>query len=127
MTDTMTAHQYQARMTEKQWRDLVTATALAHGWRILFQLPDKAYVLLADEVRRNPKQGTLLPPDGWPDLVIARDNPNGTASILFLELKTDKGKASSAQLATIDQLVRGGMSAGLVRPRDFDGLQVLLR
>ena len=53
---------------------------------------------------------------GFPDLVAARPG----SSALFLELKTDKGKVSTAQQEWIDILRCGPNSAHIVRPRDWD-------
>jgi len=58
---------------------------------------------------------------GWPDLVLCRP-----PEILFVEIKTEKGKISPAQSAWLEALRACGLEALLWRPSDWDGLHARL-
>lgn len=121
-TTVLDAVQYRRRVKEKDFRALIREAALICRWVILFELPDAAYRLLAKTAREDPAQAHLSPPDGWPDLVLSRGD-----QVLFVELKTDTGKPSSAQVATLDALLAGGLSVHLWTPSDWDLIVEVLR
>ena len=54
---------------------------------------------------------------GFPDLVLVRDR------VLYVELKTDKGRTSKAQQAWISALNEAGGDAQVWRPRDWDEIE----
>lgn len=116
---TITAPAYQARLTERQWRDLVRETALVHRWVVLFELPDAAYRMLAEAARKTPGQAHLLPPEGWPDFVFARREGVDRARVLNVELKVNTGRPSPAQVETLDLLADSRAETYLWRPRDW--------
>lgn len=57
-------------------------------------------------------------PEGFPDLVIV-----GKAKVLYVELKSDKGRVSKAQQAWIDDLRRVGQEARIWYPKDWPEAQ----
>lgn len=118
MTDALTATAYQDRTKESDFRHTVRDAALWRGWAVVMEVSDAAYRLLAETARRNVKQAYLCPPDGWPDLTLGRDNSDGTARILFVELKTGRGRLSRAQTETLDLLRRAGCEVYVWRPTD---------
>lgn len=59
---------------------------------------------------------------GWPDLVLCRP-----PRLLFVELKSDKGRVSEAQQAWLDRLLACGAEAFVWRPRDRDAVLEALR
>lgn len=93
-----------ARMSERafQWR--VVALARQLGWVEFHQF----------DSRRSR--------EGWPDLVLIR-----RPRILFLELKSESGKATEPQLETLAALQDCGLDARLVRPSDWEAIQETLR
>lgn len=52
---------------------------------------------------------------GFPDYCIV-----GPAGVMFLEIKSDKGKATSEQVAWVADLVRAGQVAYVAHPSDWD-------
>jgi hypothetical protein len=59
---------------------------------------------------------------GWPDLVIAGPN-----HVIFVELKTDKGRVSAEQQQWLDTLERAGATVAVWRPADWPNIQRILR
>jgi hypothetical protein len=70
-------------MTEAELKAAVKAVAFDRGWRV-FSLP-----MTASLSRRHVKDAT-----GYPDMTLARNH-----RVLWLELKTDAGSLSEAQMA----------------------------
>jgi hypothetical protein len=61
--------------------------------------------------------------EGWPDLTLVRP-----PRILFLELKTERGRLSTAQVDWMELLGRcTGVEAHVVRPSDWAKVEQLLR
>lgn len=91
-------------MTEKVWQAQVVEVARTLGWRCYHTF---------DSRRSQP---------GFPDLVLVRDR------VVFLELKSEKGKVSAAQQDWLQALADAGAEACVARPSDFDELgRVLAR
>jgi len=64
---------------------------------------------------------------GYPDLCLTRLNQDGSASLVFLELKSQKGKPTLAQIEWLDVLGRvPGVIAAVYRPSDFEKIAELL-
>jgi hypothetical protein len=122
----VTAAEYGQRLTEKQWRGLVRETAEALRWRVLFELPDKAYLLLRDATRKNPAQGRLLPPKGWPDFIFGRDD-GPTSRVLVVELKVGANRPSPEQVATLTTLAKADLEVYLWYPTDWEEITEILR
>lgn len=59
---------------------------------------------------------------GWPDLVIA-----GPAHVIFVEVKSEKGKVTLEQREWIDTLKNAGAIVEVWRPSDWDRIQRILR
>lgn len=93
-------------MTEKAWQAAVVQLATLYGWLVYHTY---------DSRRSNP---------GWPDLVLVRAN---TGEILYVELKTDKGKTTPAQDVWLAALRACGQEAHVWRPRDLDAAHERLK
>ncbi len=92
-------------MTEKEWLDAVLQTAQLFGWRTYHTF----------DSRRSPA--------GFPDLVLVRP-----PRLLFVELKTTKGRVTAKQLEWVGALADcTTIEAGVFRPTDEDALLDLLR
>lgn len=64
---------------------------------------------------------------GWPDLSLAREERDGTARLIFLELKSERGKLTEAQekwLALLGKVPE--VVARAARPSDWDEIVELL-
>ena len=59
-------------------------------------------------------------PAGFPDLVLVRDR------VIYAELKTDKGRLTTNQLAWQRILAAAGAEVYVWRPRDWDAVKVAL-
>ena len=64
-------------------------------------------------------------PGGFPDLVLAR--PRGDKRVLFIELKSEKGKLTPQQAAWIEGLRVCGKEVYVWRPSDFDTIVATLQ
>ena len=58
---------------------------------------------------------------GWPDLVLV-----GRGRVLYRELKTEKGKASAAQVGWLRALRANGADAKVWRPSDWPEIEETL-
>lgn len=92
-------------MTERQWQGNVEDLLRLYGWR---------WYHTHDSRRSNP---------GYPDLTCVHALAR---RVLFLELKTEKGRATAEQNAWINDLRAAGQAAHIVRPRDLDLVHSLL-
>jgi hypothetical protein len=93
-----------ADMTEKEWLSQVKELAQALGYKRAYHTFDS---------RRSSS--------GFPDLVLVRDR------VIFLELKTERGKLSDQQKEWLRALERAGAEAYVVRPRHLELLMAVLR
>lgn len=82
-------------LNEKEWQGLVVQFARLHGWAVMHHLDSR---------------GTEA---GWPDLVLIRP-----PELLIVELKSERGKVSTAQQSWLDALGACGIETGIWRPRD---------
>ena len=98
-------------MTEQQLLDAIVQAAKLHGWMVAHFRP-----ALTAKGWRTPMQGD----PGFPDLVLARKG-----EVLFLELKSQKGRMTEAQTAWHYEL--GIARAHLVLPEDLDDVLCMLR
>lgn len=89
-------------MTEKQWQTLVVGMAGACGWMLYHTY---------DSRRSAP---------GFPDLVLVKDR------VIFVELKTNKGRMTQAQREWRDNLRSARAEWYLWRPRDEDEVRRIL-
>jgi len=96
-------------ITEKQLEQQVKELAKLFGWKCYHPFLSKWSV------------------KGFPDITLVRENEDGTASLLFLELKSGKGKVSEEQREWLDILGKvPGVIAKCVYPHDFDEIVELL-
>lgn len=101
--------------SEADFQRAVVEAAHLHGWRTCHTR--KATV----------RKGQIATPTsvpGWPDLVLWHTEHR---AVLFVELKTDKGVLSDAQVNVLDSLSRAGAYIAVWRPKDWDGITALLR
>jgi hypothetical protein len=90
---------------EADFQAQIVELAEAAGWRSFH---------VYDSRRSNP---------GWPDLALWRG-----ASMLFLEIKSETGKVTAEQEATIAQLKNVKfVTAAIARPRHFDEIAEMLK
>ena len=90
-------------MPEKDWQKVVIDTAHAFGWMVHHD--------------RDARRSTGA---GFPDLVIVRER------ILFVELKSEKGKLKEGQESWRDALCLAGAEWHLWRPSDWEQVQAIL-
>jgi hypothetical protein len=92
------------KQSEKQFQGAVVEYAELNGWKTYHTF---------DSRRSDP---------GFPDLVLSRDD-----RLVFLELKSETGRASTAQRDWLDALQRApGITVGVMRPRDWATLEEML-
>ena len=90
-------------INEKKFQSRVVQAANMFGWMCYHTY---------DSRRSNP---------GFPDLVLVRDK------VLFRELKTDKGRLTTAQKSWGDNLTKAGSDYDVWRPKDMDEIVKELR
>ena len=105
----------QKPINETDWQKTVVALAHANGWKVAhfrgaWSKDGKRFVtpVAADGA-------------GFPDLVLAKIR-NGHQTVIFAELKSDKGKISPEQMAWIELLF-----AQVWRPSDYEKIVELLK
>ncbi len=109
MTARLTAEDRHLRsITEENWRATVEDLAERHGWKHYH--PPRA------GVRRGTRwtasaAGTTT---GFPDLTLVKDG-----SLIFVELKSETGKLSDAQLDWLRELGDTGATTYVWRPSDL--------
>ena len=90
--------------TEKGFLEAVRELAKLHGWK-----DSHSYL-------------SIKSPAGFPDLVLCRP-----PTVIFAELKTQKGRVSPAQDAWLQALARcPGVSVFVWRPSDWDDIVKIL-
>ncbi len=98
-----------SELSEKEFTELVVGTntnpgvARTFGYRVYHTLRSKGSQ------------------PGFPDWTLARER------VVFLELKTEKGKVSDAQHEWLSALNSANVEAYVVRPRHFDEIVCVLR
>ncbi len=98
-----------ADLSEKEFTQLVVGTNQNPG--VARQFGFKVYHTLRSKGSQ----------PGYPDWTLARDR------LVFLELKTETGKVSPAQVEWVVALNAAGVEAYVVRPRVFDEIVCVLR
>ena len=96
----------QRDVKEKQMRLNIEEAAVRLGWMCMF-IQDSRQAAGA----------------GWPDMTLAKVQPNGTARLLCLELKGETKNPTPAQTAWLAVLrLVPGITARVIRPADMDWL-----
>jgi VRR-NUC domain len=100
-------------VNETAWQSRVIDYALLRGWHVHHARPARTAKGWRTAIIGHP---------GFPDLILARG-----CELLAVELKTDKGRATEAQLGWLDALNDAGAYAVVWRPADWDRVQEVLR
>lgn len=90
-------------MTEKAWQEIVVELATLYGW---------LHFHVYDSRRSDP---------GWPDLTLVKP-----PQLIFVELKTDKGRVRPAQRDWLTRLALCGQEVYVWRPADLDDVNARL-
>lgn len=101
------------QVSEAQWEKTLVALAHLNGWRVSGFRTAQVGKSWQTPVRHDAK--------GWPDLVLVRDR------VIFVELKTNKGRISDAQDEWIMALETAGQEVYVWRPSDWDEVVEVLR
>jgi len=99
-------------LTERDFTAQVIQYAKLRGWVVAHFRP-----ALTDKGWRTPVQGDA----GFPDLVLAR-----RGHIIFMELKSEKGKLSREQESWLDALEGPGVVVDVFKPSDWPEIEHLL-
>jgi len=102
-------------MTEAEFQQRVIDAANLYGWRSCHTR--KATV-------RAGRIATPTSVPGWPDLVLWRPKLGG---LLFVELKTDKGRLSPAQAEVLESLSSAGAVTAVWRPSHWHRITETLK
>lgn len=97
--------------TEKSYQSAIVELATVHGWHVQHTLPTQ----IRPGVWRTHIQGHT----GFPDLVLAHPR----YGVLFVEVKTIRGRLSDAQKSWISTLRSAGAEAHVWRPEDWSYVQ----
>jgi len=108
-------------ISESDFMSAVIDLGHLYGWRIAHFRPG---------LSQSGRYLTAVQADGagFPDLVLVRQNNVGTATLIILELKSQKGRLSEAQkewLAVLDKVP--GVVARCARPADWDEIAEMLK
>lgn len=101
------------KLSEREFLDQVIDLARHCGWLVHHQRPARTA-----QGWRSAIQGHK----GFPDLVLVRGS-----YVLFVELKTDRGKTTLEQDDWLDRLRTAGAFAVVWRPEDWDTIERILR
>ena len=103
------------RILEKDFQRTVIEMAKVLGWRVHAERP---------AIRQSGKWSTPIQGDaGFPDLVLAHPQKG----VIFAELKSERGKATDAQMEWMDALYAAGQRVHLWKPRDMDAIEQTLK
>lgn len=100
-------------ITEAQWQATVVELLGALGYRHLH---------VRRTIGRGRKWTTATNLAGWPDLLAWRPG-----RVVAIELKSESGRPTSAQLEVLESLADAGVEGRVVRPSEWDDLVRWLR
>jgi hypothetical protein len=100
--------------TEAEFTAQVLALAALRGWRCFHARPARTAVGWRTAVQGNGA-------GGFPDLILIRGD-----SMLVVELKVKRGKATPDQLAWLDAFRAAGIFAAIWRPSDWPLIEMIL-
>ncbi len=92
-------------MTEREFQDWIVGAARLLGWRVAHFRPawtEKGW-----------RTAGSYDAQGWPDLVLVRER------IVFAEIKLERGRLSTGQVAWLDALGEAGQEIYVWRPTDW--------
>lgn len=101
-------------LSEAQFQRNVLIEATYAGWRTYY-IPDRVYALINKAIREGQVE---LPHPGFPDLLLFKDGDGP----VHLELKSEVGKLSDAQIEWRDFLLANGHEWHCFRPRHMQDL-----
>jgi len=97
-------------ITEKQLREQIRDLCKLFGWKFHFTWT------------------SIHSPRGMPDLILCRENEDGTASLLFAELKSEKRNPTEAQREWLNILGKvPSVGVYLWYPHDIDRIALILQ
>ena len=102
------------RQSEASFQAQVIELAEWLGWRVMH---------VRTTVGRGGKHTTATSIIGYPDLTMWHE---GQRRVLFVELKSDTGRATAAQIGVLASLRAADVEAHLWRPRDWDQITRVL-
>ena len=111
---------YGQSMTEAEFQDQVVQLLHVLGYRVAHFAP-------AMNARGNYRTPTRYDAKGFPDLVAVRPEGKRGARIIYIELKSDKGRLSKEQGAWLADLNGAGAEAYIWRPSDWHELAAIVR
>lgn len=97
--------------TEKSFQSAIVDLAIVHGWHVHHALPA--------QIRPGVWRTHVMGNTGFPDLVLAHPK----RGILFVEIKTVRGRLTNGQKSWMDALKAGGADAQVWRPEDWSYIQ----
>jgi len=100
------------RVTEAAFQQTVIDLAHMLGWKVAHFRPART-----EKGWRTPVAADGA---GFPDLVLVRER------VVFMELKSDRGRLSVAQRAWLDDLSAAGVEAYCFYPDEFDAVRDVL-
>ena len=96
-------------ISEKAFQAMVVALARSRGWKCYHTY----------DSRRSAK--------GYPDLTMVRHQPFGGGGVIWMELKSEKGRVTQDQREWVEELRRAHQRAYVLRPSDWSFIEELLR
>lgn len=105
MTQRIGADELRRRIPESEFQATVVELARLRGWRLHHTRPART-----QKGWRTPIQGD----PGFPDLTMVRGD-----RVLFVELKSERGRVSPHQEAWLEALRAAGAEVAVWRPRDW--------
>lgn len=99
-------------ITEANWQKIVIKIAEEYGWK-WYHPPDN----IPNKAGR--RQSVKA---GYPDLTLVRNN-----RLIFIELKTNKGKATEQQEDWLEALSKAGAETHILRPKDILKVHKILK
>ena len=100
-------------VSENEWTNHIITTARMYGWLVAH---------FRAGMMRSGRWCTPVQGDGagFPDLVLCRDR------VIFVELKSEKGRLSAAQKHWISKLEKAGVEIYVWRPSQYDEIVAML-
>ena len=97
--------------TEKSYQSAIVDLATIHGWHVHHALPA--------QIRPGVWRTHVMGHTGFPDLVLAHPKHG----VIFVEVKTIRGRLTDAQKSWLAALRAGGAEAHVWRPEDWSYVQ----